>query len=109
MTKLLAITALWAAGYGFYLQQPVGPDARESLFESLHQFDIEIQQVEKNATLAPSQSKAKLQEQAREMRAAARKLRDRMSAADHQAELAWPSAGRVVQNETTSLIAPSII
>lgn len=64
-------------------------EARLALSKRLDELDSEVEKVERKAERASAKTKAKLEEQANELRADARKLRDRMSTWDDKAESAW--------------------
>jgi len=71
--------------------------ARVALSKRLDQLDADIERVEARAKKASNKTKARLEEQGREMRAEARRLRDRMSTWDDKAESAWRTSKREIE------------
>jgi len=71
--------------------------ARGKIAARLDQLDSEIERVERKADKATGKAKAKLKEQSQELRADARRLRDRMSTWDDKVESAWKTTKREVE------------
>lgn len=69
-------------------------EVHQALVKRLDQLDGEIEKIEKKAEKASAKTKAKLEEQAKGLRADARSLRNRMSTWDDKAESAWKTAKR---------------